>query len=179
MYADMWFPGQVQRYYEYEGVEKIGKFIKDIDSPIKEITAVILVLFIVIGLVLVTLKIIETEENKNEKTKSGLQNIFLSISVILNLLSIYILKLALLFYNNFSKKITSDKEIMEIVIEKFTPFVYMVYGMLLIISFMISVGKKNKKILYLMTIPLIIVIFIICAFLILNSNIGYYYKTLL
>lgn len=172
VYADLIIPGR--HFNEYKGVEKFEDFIKSVKSPLKEIVVLLLILFVTIGLVLITFKKIENKENKSSKTILGLRKAFFGISVILDLLSIYILKIALLFSSSFSVGTMVDKEMRASVINGFISIIYGICVALIIISFIASAKKNNKKILYIITTGTIIVLFIIIVLIILNTDAGYY-----
>ena len=77
-YADLIIPGQ--HFHSYSSSEKLEKFNEYLQSPLKEIIAILIILFIVIGLVILTFRVINNKKQNTNEEKSNsmviLQKIF-------------------------------------------------------------------------------------------------------
>ena len=174
VYADVIIPGKQFHSYGISG--KLEKFNEYLQSPLKEFIAILIILFIVIGLVLLTFRIVnDKKQNKSEEKSNSmiiLQNSFLGISLVLSLFSIYMVKLIKLFDISYNAGIYADK--LAEMAHSFMISLYIIYTIIIFIFSIISIKKKNKKIICTTVICLTIVILLICFITYSNASIGYY-----
>lgn len=174
VYADLIIPGQ--HFHSYSSSEKLEKFNEYLQSPLKEFFAILIILFIVIGLVILTFRVINSKKQNNTEEKSTsmiiLQKIFFGLNVILSLISIYMIKVIRLFdiYHNPVTYVDTRAEMAH----SFMILLYIIYAIIMFILSMIGIKKKNKKIIYVTSICITIVILIICFIIYNNASIGYY-----
>ena len=174
VYADVIIPGQ--HFHSYSGSEKFEKFNEYLQSPLKEILAILIILFIVIGLVILTFRVINSKNQNSTEEKNTsmiiLHKIFFGLNVILSLISIYMIKVIELFniYHNPVTYVDTRAEMAN----SFMIHLYIIYAIIMFILSMIGIKKKNKKIIYATAICLTIVILIICFLIYNNVSIGYY-----
>lgn len=173
-YADLIIPGQ--HFHSYSSSEKLEKFNEYLQSPLKEIIAILIILFIVIGLVILTFRVINNKKQNTNEEKSNsmviLQKIFFGINVVLSLISIYMIKVIRLF--DIEHNPVTYVDIRAEMAHSFMIRLYIIYAIIMFILSMIGIKKKNKKIIYATTICLTIVILIICFITYNNASIGYY-----
>lgn len=174
VYADVVIPGQ--HFNEYSISEKLEKLNEYIWSPIKEVITILIILFIVIGLILLTFKITKNSKHDNEKENKSfikiLQKIFLVTSVVLSLISIYLIKIIMLFHIESNPVTYWDTRVEKAQI--FMISLYIIYIIIMFIFSMISIKKKNKKIVYITAICLTIAILVLCFQAFNSTSIGYY-----
>ena len=174
VYADLIIPGQ--HFHSYSSSEKLEKFNEYLESPLKEFFAILIILFIVIGLVILTFRVINNKKQNNTEEKSSstiiLQKIFFGLNVILSLISIYMIKIIRLFdiHHNQVTYVDTRAEMAH----SFMIRLYIIYAIIMFIFSIIGIKKKNKKIIYTTAICLTIVILIICFITYNNASIGYY-----
>lgn len=144
-------------------------------SPLKEFIAILIILFVVLGLILLTFRAIKNKEHDNEKENNSfmqiLQRIFLGTNVVLSLISIYLIKIIRLFDIEFNPVTFADTKAE--MAQSFMISLYVVYAIIMFVFSMISVKKKNKRIVYITATCLTIAILLIC-FITFNNTIGYY-----
>ena len=162
--ADLVVPGDY--FYSYNSVEKLEEFNKYIGSPLKEIVTISLILFIVLGLVLLTFKITNNNESENNFIKI-LKKAFAGISIAFSLISIYMIKVIGYFG-------ATGAEIHNPGMERFQVFVFIAYIITMFISCIIGIKKKNKKIIYRTIIALAIATLAICCIMYISRKVGYY-----
>ena len=173
-YADLIIPGQ--HFHSYSSSEKLEKFNEYLQSPLKEIIAILIILFIVIGLVILTVRVINNKKQNTNEEKSNsmviLQKIFFGINVVLSLISIYMIKVIRLF--DIEHNPVTYVDIRAEMAHSFMIRLYIIYAIIMFILSMINIKKKNKKIIYTTAICLTIVILIICFITYNNAIIGYF-----
>lgn len=174
VYADLIIPGQ--QFHSYSSSEKLEKFNEYLQSPLKEIIAILIILFIVIGLVILTVRVINNKKQNTNEEKSNsmviLQKIFFGINVVLSLISIYMIKVIRLF--DIDHNPVSYVDTRAEMAHGFMIRLYIIYAIIMFILSMINIKKKNKKIIYTTAICLTIVILIICFITYNNAIIGYF-----
>lgn len=174
VYADLIIPGQ--HFNSYSSSEKLEKFNDYIKSPLKEFIAILIILFVVLGLILLTFRAIKNKEHDNEKENNSfmqiLQRIFLGTNVVLSLISIYLIKIIRLFDIEFNPVTFVDTRAETA--QSFMISLYVVYAIIMFVFSMISVKKKNKRIVYITATCLTIAILLICFITFNNTSIGYY-----
>lgn len=174
VYADLIIPGQ--HFNSYSSSEKLEKFNDYMKSPLKEFIAILIILFVVLGLILLTFRDIKNKEHDNEKENNSfmqiLQRIFLGTNVVLSLISIYLIKIIRLFDIEFNP--VSFVDTRAETAQSFMISLYVVYAIIMFVFSMISVKKKNKKIVYITATCLTIAILLICFITFDNTSIGYY-----
>lgn len=164
IYADLIIPGQY--YNSYSSGEKLGKFYNYMESPLKEVISILIILFESIGLILLTFRAIRDNEYSN--FIHLLEKIFFGINIVLSLISIYLIKIMELFDIEFTSSTS---------INLLTPtyiIIYIIYTIIMFFASIISIKKRNKKIVYITTICLTFVILLICFITFNNISIGYY-----
>lgn len=170
VYADIILPGQ--HFNSYSISEKLEKINEYIGSPLKELFAILIILFVVLGLILLTFRVIKNKEHNNKKENNSsiqiLQKIFVGINIALSLISIYLIKMISLFVNEFGDKMYLT-ECTSIAIR-----LYVFYSIIIFVFSMISIKNKNKKILYITVICLTIIILLDCFITLNDARIGYY-----
>lgn len=174
VYADLIIPGQ--HFNSYSSSEKLEKFNDYIKSPLKEFIAILIILFVVLGLILLTFRAIKNKEHDNEKENNSfmqiLQRIFLGTNVVLSLISIYLIKIIRLLDIEFNPVTFVDTRAETA--QSFMISLYVVYAIIMFVFSMISVKKKNKRIVYITATCLTIAILLICFITFNNTSIGYY-----
>lgn len=166
VYADVVFGD----FKPYSSDQKIEEFNNRIQSPLKEIAIILLILFIVLGLVLITFKFIKS--NNENKLKKVLEKMYLLISFILGLVFIYFLKVVNVFIIEFMTGTLKYKMIDE---AKITMIVFsIIYIITFIILSIISIKKKNKKFIFIPSTIFVIAIILICFIKFDNARIGVY-----
>lgn len=174
VYADLIIPGQ--HFNSYSSSEKLEKFNDYMKSPLKEFIAILIILFVVLGLILLTFRAIKNKEHDNEKENNSfmqiLQRIFLGTNVVLSLISIYLIKIIRLFDIEFNPVTFVDTRAETA--QSFMISLYVVYAIIMFVFSMISVKKKNKRIVYITATCLTIAILLICFITFNNTSIGYY-----
>ena len=172
VYADLIIPGQ--HFNLHSSSEKLGKFNDYVESPLKEFIDILIILFVVLGLILLTFRAIKNKEHDNENNNSMqiLQKIFFGTNVVLSLISIYLIKIIRLFDIEFNPVTFVDTRAE--IAQNFMIGLYVIYAIIMFVFSMISIKKKNKKIVYITTICLTIAILLICFITFNNTSIGYY-----
>lgn len=175
VYADIIIPGQ--HFNSYSSSKKLEKFNDYMESPLKEFVPILIILFVVLGLILLTFSAIKNKEHDNEKENNSsmqiLKRIFLGTNVVLSLISIYLIKIIRLFDIEFNP-VTYLLDKREERAQSFMISLYVVYAIIMFVFSMISIRKKNKKIVYITAICLTIAILLICFITFNNTSIGYY-----
>lgn len=174
VYADLIIPGR--HFNSYSSSEKLEKFNDYMKLPLKEFIAILIILFVVLGLILLTFRAIKNKEHDNEKENNSfmqiLQRIFLGTNVVLSLISIYLIKIIRLFDIEFNPVTFVDTRAETA--QSFMISLYVVYAIIMFVFSMISVKKKNKRIVYITATCLTIAILLICFITFNNTSIGYY-----
>ena len=172
VYADLIIPGR--HFNSYSSSEKLGKFNDYLKSPLKEFIAILIILFVILGLILLTFRTIKNKEHDNENNNSMqiLQKVFFGTNVVLSLTSIYLIKIIRLF-DIKANPVTYVDERAEMT-QIFIIALYVVYAIIMLIFSIISAKKKNKKLVYITAICLTIAILLICFITFNKTSIGYY-----
>lgn len=174
VYADVIIPGQ--QFHPYSSNEKLMKLNDIMGSPLKEFISILLTLFIVLGLVLVTFRVTQNKKQSNENDNSIqiLRKIFFGTNVALSLISIYLVKV--IWFYAFDTKPIATLPLYAGPLAALRPMIvlYVIYTIIMFVVSMISIKKKNKKIVYITSICLTIAILLYCFILINNTITGYY-----
>ncbi len=170
VYADVIMPGE--SFHSYSGSMKFEKFMEYLVSPFKEALTLLLILFIIIGLVLLTFRCVNNKKQNSNEEKSNsmtlLQKIYFGLNIILNLTLIQMIKVIMLF------EINNRNYIRENSTNRFMIHIYAIYAIIMFVISLISLKKKNKKIIYITAICITIILLIICFITYNNINAGYY-----
>lgn len=174
VYADVIIPGQ--QFHPYSSNEKLMKLNDIMGSPLKEFISILLTLFIVLGLVLVTFRVTQNKKHSNENDNSIqiLRKIFFGTNVALSLISIYLVKV--IWFYAFDTKPRATLPLYAGPLAALRPMIvlYVIYTIIMFVVSMISIKKKNKKIVYITSICLTIAILLYC-FILINNTITVYY----
>ena len=166
VYADVVFGD----FKPYSSDKKIEEFNNRIQPQLKEIALILIILFIVVGLVLITFKFIKSD--KDNKLKIVLEKAYLLISFELSLIFIYFSKVVNVFIIEFMTGTLKDKMIDE---AKTTMLVFSgIYIITFIILSILSIKKKNKKFIFIPSTIFVIAIILICFIKFDNARIGVY-----
>lgn len=183
VYADAIIPGMrfKSEFTPYSDSEKLEKFINYMGSPLKESIIVLIIMFVILGITLITFEIIKDKkcekEQDNNNSIRAVQKIFLCTNVALSLMSIYLMKVIRTFGIHFSS--SGGVIVGDIRRKIITLYAVLIYIWIMLISSLISMRKKNRKVIYIVATCLTIAILLICFITFNNTNVGYITKDII
>ena len=152
-------------------IEKLSKFYEYVASPLREIIAVLLFLFVVLGLILLIFRNIKNKNCSNNSIKI-LEKIFFKTNIVLSLISICLLKLIILF--DIESNPISYVDEREAIAKYIIIVAFIIYAIIMSVFTIISIKNKNKKVKYITATCLTIILLLLCFIEFNSTNIVCY-----
>lgn len=172
VHADLVMPGE--RFYKYSNDAKIKAFLEMVGSPLKEITIVLTICAFILAMLMLFFYLIENKDsNESNNSIKISKKIYLVVIFILNALQIQILRCSLIFENEFSRGTLVEMRENRIN-NNVIPTIYIIYIVLMILLSIFEWKKKKEKTIYIATIIITIILFIVSGVIVHNTTAGYY-----
>lgn len=179
VYADVVIPGE--RFYAYDDVEKVEVFFEWVGLPLIVFLVILTISVFLLGLIILSIYLINDKKNEKDNKKSYLpilKKFYLVLILILNFVQLQIIRITLIFHSNFTG-VRTMRGIRASNINKIMLTICIIYTLIIILTgVFLCIKKKSTKVIYIFTTIITIILFemfVGCAYLVSDTNAGYYY----